>query len=485
MPLQIRADCQVGAGNMADSLKFGTSGLRGLALELQGDAARRYVAAFLRHLSKRKVGGYSRVFIARDLRASSPAIAADCAAAVRAAGLVPVDCGVLPTPALALHAMAEGGPAIMVTGSHIPADRNGLKFYTPQGEITKEDELGILGALVDAVPADGDAAAEDGFAAAGDRYRRRYQHFLAPAALSGWTIGVFEHSSVARDHLASLFYRAGAKVVRLERSETFVPVDTEAFSDAIYEPRHRWIETHGLDAIVTTDGDGDRPLLIDGQGNFVRGDVIGLLTAQFLRADSVVTPVTSNSAIEALGAFRRVERTRVGSPYVILGMEEAAHSGGTVIGFEANGGTLLGTDVELDGRTLERLPTRDAILPLLAVFGAAGEGRSLVDLVAALPVRPALSDRLTETPTEKSAAFAARLAADPDYARAFFSGIGEVASMTSIDGPRFTLASGDVIHYRPSGNAPELRCYVEGKTDERAAMLLRWGLDAAAKVVKS
>ena len=57
--------------------------------------------------------------------------------------------------------------------------------------------------------------------------------------------------------------------------------------------------------------------------------------------------------------------------------------------------------------------------------------------------------------------------------------------MTAIDGPRFTLASGDVIHYRPSGNAPELRCYVEGRTDERAAMLLRWGLDAAAKVVKS
>ena len=196
---------------MADSLKFGTSGLRGLACDLEGAAAQRYTAAFLAHV-RRKVAGYSRVFIARDLRASSSAIARDCAAAIRAAGLEPVDCGMLPTPALALHAMAEGGPAIMVTGSHIPADRNGLKFYTPLGEITKEDELGILGALADEAPAVNGGKAIDGSALAGDRYRQRYRHLLGPAALSGWRIGVFEHSSVVRDHLCSVLHRAGAAI---------------------------------------------------------------------------------------------------------------------------------------------------------------------------------------------------------------------------------------------------------------------------------
>lgn len=470
---------------MADSLRFGTSGLRGLASELQGAATRRYVASFLAHLAKRRVAGYSRVFIARDLRDSSAAIAGDCAAAIRAAGLTPVDCGVLPTPALALHAMAEGGPAIMVTGSHIPADRNGLKFYTPQGEITKEDELGILGALVDVAPAEAEAAAEDGYAAAGDRYRQRYRHFLAPDALTGWRIGVFEHSSVARDLLATLLHRAGASVVRLGRSESFVPVDTEAVSDAIYEPRHGWIASHHLDAIVSTDGDGDRPLIIDAEGHFMRGDVIGLITARFLGASSVVTPVTSNSAIEALGAFRAVERTRVGSPYVIAGMEEAAHGGGPVVGFEANGGTLLGTDIPLRGGTLTRLPTRDAVLPILAVLASSAyEHGPLAKLVASLPIRAARSDRLTDVPVEKSAAFVARLGAEPDHARAFFSGIGEIESVSVIDGPRFVFRSGDVIHYRPSGNAPELRCYVEAMTADRADMLLRWGLDAAAKVVR-
>ncbi|HQZ13349.1 MAG TPA: phosphomannomutase, partial [Devosia sp.] len=142
---------------MSDGLKFGTSGLRGLASELSGSATRRYVAAFLAHLANSGQGGFSRVFLARDRRESSPAIAADVAIAVRAAGLVPVDCGILPTPALALYAMSEGGPAIMITGSHIPADRNGLKFYTPEGEISKADERGILDALADADVAGGSA----------------------------------------------------------------------------------------------------------------------------------------------------------------------------------------------------------------------------------------------------------------------------------------------------------------------------------------
>jgi len=54
-----------------------------------------------------------------------------------------LDCGVLPTPALALEAIGRRLPAVIVTGSHIPDDRNGLKFHSPTGEITKEDENDI------------------------------------------------------------------------------------------------------------------------------------------------------------------------------------------------------------------------------------------------------------------------------------------------------------------------------------------------------
>jgi phosphomannomutase len=119
--------------SLGTSLKFGTSGLRGLAVELEGQAARQYTAAFLRHLKRTSSAPVRQVFLARDFRPSSPQIVKDCTIAIAAAGLEPVDCGALPTPALALHAIANGGAAIMVTGSHIPADRNGLKFYVPGG----------------------------------------------------------------------------------------------------------------------------------------------------------------------------------------------------------------------------------------------------------------------------------------------------------------------------------------------------------------
>ncbi len=62
--------------------------------------------------------------------------------------------------------------------------------------------------------------------------------------------------------------------------------------------------------------------------------------------------------------------------------------------------------------------------------------------------------------------------------------MGEVQSVSTIDGPRFSLVSGDTVHYRASGNAPELRCYVEGVTPERAKELLDWGLAAASAVVR-
>ena len=127
-------------------MKFGTSGLRGLVADMTDEVCARHVAAFLAHLARSGVGA-REALVGRDLRPSSPRIAAACIGAIRAAGVAAIDCGVLPTPALALEAARRGAPAIMVTGSHIPFDRNGLKFYRPDGEIAKADEAGILGAL--------------------------------------------------------------------------------------------------------------------------------------------------------------------------------------------------------------------------------------------------------------------------------------------------------------------------------------------------
>jgi phosphomannomutase len=193
----------------------------------------------------------------------------------------------------------------------------------------------------------------------------------------------------------------------------------------------------------------------------------------------VVTPVTSNSSIEGTGFFEQVIRTKVGSPYVIAGMGEGT---GVVVGFEANGGVLLGSDVTINGATLEALPTRDAMLPILSVLGAAkAAGQTLSQLVAMLPPRVARSDRLEHVPQEKSAALLEMLGSD---AASFLAPQGTIKATSTIDGMRFEFTNGDVIHYRPSGNAPELRCYTEASTTERADALLAWGLKAAESVVR-
>ena len=111
------------------------------------------------------------------------------------------------------------------------------------------------------------------------------------------------------------------------------------------------------------------PLVLTGDFNafqFTDGyvDVMGQITAEFLGAETVVTPVSSNSGVMQKG-FGAVVQTRIGSPYVIAGMEAA---GGRVAGYEANGGFLLGFDAKGPSGPLSALLTR------LAAGGRAGGG---------------------------------------------------------------------------------------------------------------
>ncbi|WP_354455026.1 phosphomannomutase [Methylobacterium sp. 1030] len=462
------------------SLKFGTSGLRGLVVDLVGDASFAYASAFFRSVSG---DGPRVVVIGRDLRDSSPDIAATVARAAAANGVTAIECGALPTPALALEAMRRSACAVMVTGSHIPEDRNGLKFYRPEGEITKTDEVAILAALQEgadtSAPVDTSPATPELDAL--ERYQRRYTDAFPSGILAGLRVAVYQQSSVARDLLADLLAGLGAHVTPIGRSATFVPIDTEAHRPEDVAFIRDVMASGEFDALVTTDGDADRPLVADGAGGIVRGDVLGLITARFLGADTVVVPVTAGSALEQSGGFREVVRTKVGSPFVIAGMEQAKRGeAATVVGFEANGGFLLGSDVALAGGILPALPTRDAMLPILATLAAMrAAGTSLADLVTSLDAGEMASDRLPDTPSERSSAFLGRLREEA-FRLQFLRPIGAPESVDEQDGIRIELDGGRTIHFRASGNAPELRCYAEAKSAREAQELVRWGLVAAA-----
>lgn len=437
---------------------FGTSGARGLVTQFTPDVCAAFAVAFItgmkRHFS------FKTVAVAIDNRPSSYAMAKACTAALQQLEIDVVYYGVVPTPALAYVAQEDAIPAIMVTGSHIPFDRNGLKFYRPDGEISKTDEQVIITEQVEfAKLAELSELAVSNRAAV--QYITRYTSLFATPWLAGKRIGIYEHSSAGRDLYYRIFEKLGAEVIALERSDKFVPIDTEAVSEEDKAKAIAWSKQYNLDAVFSTDGDGDRPLMSDENGNWLRGDILGLLSAEALNIEALAVPVSCNTAIESCGRFTHVERTKIGSPYVIAEFANLAKKFSSIAGFEANGGFLLGSDVQLNGQPLKALPTRDAVLPAIMLLAAAGEG-VISTLVNALPPRFTHSDRIQNFATEKSLAIIAQGKQDP---ASLLVQLGfenaEIKNLDETDGLRMTFTDERIVHLRPSGNAPELRCYAE------------------------
>lgn len=456
-------------------VKFGTSGIRGLVSQLNTDLVTAYTLAFVKALN---ISPDTEVGIAIDLRPSSPEIARACYSALLSAGVKPRYFGSIPTPALAYYAEQQQMPAIMVTGSHIPYDRNGIKFYSADGEITKQHEADITATtveydqinLVDLPEIDVQAQ---------ETYIARYESFFDQSSFAGKKIGFYQHSSVARDVLTVILEKLGAEVISLERTNDFVPIDTEAVSEEDVVKAKDWAAQYEFDAIISTDGDADRPLIGDEAGQWLRGDIVGLLTSAYLGVESIATPVSCNTAIELCGLFNTVERTRIGSPYVIAALNDLLATGkNNVAGFEANGGYMLASSLSLNGKTLAPLCTRDAVLPILAIIALAAQNKQSVSaLNQALPARYTASDRIKNFATEKSKRLIEQFANSADQIEELFSEVQlSCDHVDQTDGLRMTMTNGEIVHYRPSGNAPELRCYAEADTPERASGLVDFAL---------
>lgn len=541
-------------------LAYGTSGRRGLVTDLtqlEIYVCARAELAYLQSIGVQE-GGIVKgdeFYFAYDLRPSSTQfvasqggrgeIAQAIQRAIADAGMRPVNCGCIPTPALANYALQRGKGSIMVTGSHIPFDRNGYKTNTSSGELLKEHEAPIT-TLVNEIreqllnePA-GDSIFNDaGMLKTGHTellpaeqdaraaYIRRYLEFFPADALAGMRVVAYQHSAVGRDLLVEILLGLGAEVFPAGRSEEFVPIDTENIDAtrlaAIQALADEVSGQHGaMDAVVSTDGDSDRPLLlgIEPESRRVRfygGDLLGMAVAEYLKADAVVVPISCNDGIDRGPLGSALEpKTRIGSPYVIAGMTAAIKKNKKcVCGWEANGGFLVGSEVTLGGRTLRPLPTRDAMLPLLCVLSSAREKRmDLCTLFARLPERFSRAGILKEFPRPKSLAIVRRFspatagvlqasfregsvqAIDAQGAPlnsaevaeallkirarlgAYFAsgqGFGTVAELNYLDGIRITFENGEVVHLRPSGNADELRIYAVADTAERAEAIIALG----------
>ena len=521
-------------------LGFGTSGRRGKVVDLTQLEIYLNALAELQYLQSLPLtqGGIRRgedFYFAYDLRPSSSEfvaheegrgeIAQAIVQAIGDAGMRAVNLGRIPTPALASFALSRGKGSIMVTGSHIPFERNGYKTYSGRGELLKQQEAPIneqvrqIRQRLYEQPWERSLFNERGMLKCGHQklpteqgaartaYIERFTNFFKGSSLNGKRILVYEHSAVGRDLLVEILEHLGALVIKGGRSDTFVPIDTENIDAAqlavIQELAHAAARSSGpLHAVVSIDGDSDRPLVLGvdpltAQVDFFGGDLVGMVVAEYLQADAVVVPISCNDAIDRGKLASVVEpKTRIGSPFVIAGMEAALAKGKKyVCGWEPNGGFLTGSPIVRNGAILQPLLTRDAGLPILGVlFAAERQGISQVDLFARLPKRFSRAALLKQFPRATALKIVERFSPPSGDAEAirkdlaqFFTpaeGFAGISHVDYTDGVRILFANGEVTHVRPSGNADELRIYAVADTQGRADAITAMGVAEPAGILR-
>jgi len=444
---------------ISKELTFGTSGLRDTVenmTDMECYINTRGFIAYLEGSGQFKKG--DTIAVGGDRRPSTYRIKRAVAAAIADIGGIVDDQGQVPSPALAYYAMQNAMASIMVTGSHIPADRNGIKFTKRSGEVLKSDEPGILeNVKKERARAASSSGADPVFDKNGkftersgakfgkllkeesytgksaasyiDRYKSVFGGRFFP---EGTKIFLYQHSAVGRDIVKEIFEGLGAKVFAPDikiggeplRSAEFVPVDTESVSDKTLGIFKKVLEDNQLDIGVTLDGDSDRPLFVyrehkagisSGDVKYITGDILGLLAMLGLEKlnidiNAVCVPVSANDSIMRVCKDKGIEftQTRIGSPYVIAAMNDSisAHAGKwNVFSWESNGGFLTGTDLMFGEKTLKALPTRDAVLPLLMVlYLITSSGKKAPDVIRTLPSRFTHADRKKEFPVEASKA---------------------------------------------------------------------------------
>jgi phosphomannomutase len=518
-------------------LNFGTSGRRGKVIDLAQLEIYINALAELEYLQSldSASGGIVRgeeFFFAYDLRPSSTSFVAEfggrgeiaqaIVVAIADAGMRAVNLGPIPTPALMCYASSRNKGSMMITGSHIPFDRNGYKTNSSRGELLKEQEAPIdehvrqVRARLYSQSREQSLFDRHGMLKAGHQtlpeergdarraYIERFTNFFRGLSLGGKRLLVYQHSAVGRDLLQEILARLGAHVIPAGRSDTFVPIDTENIDAAqlatIQALAGQAAAEHGpLYAVVSTDGDSDRPLVLGvnaatGKVHFFGGDLVGMVVAEYLQADAIVVPISCNDAIDRGPLAKVLEaKTRIGSPFVIAGMEAALRKGKQrVCGWEPNGGFLTGSGISRKGAVLPALLTRDSVLPILGVlFAAAESGLSLQDLFARLPQRFSRAALLKNFPRTDGLAVVARFSPrshpppEPELAGIFEQiarffphalGFGAVVHVDWTDGVRILFDNGDVAHIRPSGNADELRIYAVAGSESRADQIAAMGV---------
>ncbi len=443
---------------------FGTDGIRGIAgcdltagLALDVSVAAAYVLG-MQGRPNPAGGGRPRAVVGRDPRASGEFLEAAVVAGLASAGVDVLRLGVIPTPAVAYLTKAlDADLGVVLSASHNPAPDNGIKFFGRGGRKLPdavEDQIEqFLARSPDGVT--GPPAPGFGRVLDAQPEQERYLHHLlasldgdpvpAHPPLAGLRVVVDCAHGAAYAMAPEALRRAGAEVIAIGVEPDGHNINQGCGSTCL-DTVAAAVRAQGADAGIAHDGDADRCLAVDADGQVVDGDqILAILATELkeegrLAGDTVVVTVMSNLGFRLAmnDAGIQVVETPVGDRYVL----EAMLAGHHVLGGEQSGHIILA----------EHATTGDGILTalhLLAVLARRG-----VTLAEAAKVMTRYPQVLINVPGDKARAAST-----------------EVAS--AVDAARAELGSSGRILVRPSGTEPIIRVMVEAVDTTQAETLAR------------
>lgn len=355
------------------ALRFGTDGMRGVAnVELTPE-----LTLALGRAAARVLGGDSRfgktLLIGRDTRRSGDLLLAALVAGITAEGMRAVDLGVLPTPAVA-HASAQANvPAAMISASHNAFPDNGIKFFSAGGRKLPDDvEAKIESELERLLLGDyGDVphGAEVGTFGRSDVEHGAYEDALVDALegrrLDSLTVVLDCANGATSTSAPAVFRRLGATVIAIHDQPDGVNIN-ESCGSTHPESLQAAVIRHGAHVGFAFDGDADRMLAVDHNGELVDGDQLMAMTAldmrerNLLKHDTVVVTVMTNLGFKIAMREKnlKVIETKVGDRYVL----EALENGGFSLGGEQSGHIILRDRASTGDGTLSALVVADLLV---------------------------------------------------------------------------------------------------------------------------
>lgn len=441
---------------MAVPKLFGTSGIRGHAKKLFTNQFCFDIGhTFAKFLDQHRQEG--PIAIGMDPRGSSPRILNTLQQGLVNAGRSILDQGASPSPAMSyILKISPAVGSIMVTGSHIAPELNGIKFFAFKEEILKKHEAEITkiySQLKEKIPYQKRSiqAEEE------NRANEEYEEMLVKLGETypRWKAIVDPGNGTQSDLMPRVLQRLGLKVIAIndELQKEFIARDTE--TEGVLKDLQVKVVKEKADFGVAYDADGDRAIFIDEKGQFIPGDYTGTLIAKYSDSPVIVTPISTSQVIDKIN--KPVVRTKVGSPYVVAAMKKHRAS----FGFEASGG----------GISAEIMMSRDGGSTTIRLLNSLQEhGGLLSDFVGTLPqfclyrVKTDCPQRLNSLVIKK--------------AKEKFTG-----KCDETDGLKIWLDSTTWILFRPSSNAPEFRVFTEAKEKTKAVRLAKAGMDLVKEVI--